>query len=165
MIDIDDVSEEFDTPGFDAIACREEICSILSDPALTYSEKLGKISAEYDVSPSIRSDGEWCELLASLEYLDESHKGMFASYSSDAEISSGLEKMLVRALAYFIYRHCSPAIDEDDFRASLGFCLFCERLLASIATEENIFDRARILSEELEYSEENTEAVKLEFAF
>lgn len=165
MIGIDDVSEESDAPGFDAIACREDIYSILTDPSLTYSEKLCKISAEYGVSSEIRSDDEWRALLASLEYLDESHRQLFASYSSDAAASPKLEKILIRALAYFVYRHCSPAIDTDDFRASLGFCLFCERLLASIATEENVLDRARILSEELEYSEENTEALKLEFAF
>ena len=53
----------------------------------------------------------------------------------------------------------------------MGFSLFCERLLASAAKAEraqNISDfirLARIISEEIEYSEENTEAIRLEFSF
>jgi len=53
--------------------------------------------------------------------------------------------------------------------AAVGFCLLCERLLASLAMRTGARDLpsllplARILSEELEYSEENTEALKLLF--
>lgn len=165
MIEIDDICEDCKLPEFDSTEYRNNIYSILSDSALSYPEKLCKIYAEYDISPEIRSDGEWRELLSSLEYLEEDHRELFAKYSSEITLSPELEAQHERALAYFIYRHCSPACDEDDFRAALGFSLFCERLLASIADENNITDAARILSEEIEYSEENTEAVRLEFAF
>ena len=52
----------------------------------------------------------------------------------------------------------------------MGLSLFCERLLASIAKAEGIqnitaFIRlARIVSEEIEYSEDNTEAIRFEFS-
>ena len=58
-----------------------------------------------------------------------------------------------------------------EFREAVGFSLFCERLLASATKaerEQNISDfirLARIISEEIEYSEENTEAIRLEFSF
>ena len=83
----------------------------------------------------------------------------------------GTEKILERALAYFIFRHCFGALDEEDFVSSLGFSLFCERLLASVIKTENadnfedIVRLARTVSEEIEYSDENTEAIKLEFMF
>ena len=54
--------------------------------------------------------------------------------------------------------------DENDFLASLGFCLFCERLLASAVKKGgDVYDLARIISEEIEYSEDNTETVKEAF--
>jgi hypothetical protein len=65
-------------------------------------------------------------------------------------------------LAYLIYRHSTEAIDLEDFCARLSFCLFCERLLASLIcsegekTKEEIEALSVIISEELEYSEENT---------
>ena len=51
-----------------------------------------------------------------------------------------------------------------EFRVSLGFCLFCERLLRSLAgTENDFYDIARIVSEEIEYSEDNTETLRSVF--
>ena len=75
------------------------------------------------------------------------------------------ERQAERALAYFIFRHCSEVFDADEYSAALGFCLFCEKLLASLIVSENaenegdVIELARILSEEIEYSEENTEAL------
>ena len=68
-------------------------------------------------------------------------------------------------MAYLIYRHCTEAVDEEDFAARLSFCLFCERLLASLIytekaeTLQDVATLARIISEEIEYSDENTQAL------
>ena len=153
-------------PEFDSLPHRDRIYSILSDRSVAYPERLLKIYEEYDVSPAIRTDAEWREILASLEYLDAAHGEIFASYSSELATPEGYQMMLERALAYFVFRHCTPACDEDDLRAALGFALFCERLLSSVVgTGYDPCDLARIISEELEYSEENTETLKFEFVF
>ena len=113
----------------------------------------------------------WRELFASLEYLDKSHKNDFEAFSLSPATDGKIEVYLERALAYFIYRHCTEAEDIDDFMSSLGLCLVLERLLASLCakngarTVDDIILPARIISEELEYSEENAEEIKLEFAF
>ena len=72
---------------------------------------------------------------------------------------------LERFLAYFIYRHCTEATDEEDFSARLSFCLFCERLFSSLIcskkaeTLQEIVNLASIVSEEIEYSVDNTLAL------
>ena len=64
-----------------------------------------------------------------------------------------------------IYRHCTEAVDIEDFCARLGFCLFCEQLLTSLALSESartfqeIAHLASIISEEIEYSDDNTSAL------
>ena len=76
------------------------------------------------------------------------------------------EPVLERFLAYLIYRHASSAETEAEFYSSLGFAFFAERLLASLLSENknsNPVELVRIISEELEYSEENTAAIKFEF--
>ena len=89
---------------------------------------------------------------------------MFLRYTSEPMISTSVEIQLERALAYFIYRHTAKACDEAELRAYLGFCLFCERLLASVTSDnEDITELARIVSEELEYSEDNTYTISEEF--
>ena len=161
MIEIGEDGEENDI-SFDSVAERERIFGILSDRSVSYGERLKNIAKKYDLTLSCI---EWRDIINDLEYLDESHRELFSGYSSKTETPDELEPELERALAYFIYRHASAAENEDEFRAALGFSLFCERLLASIASKETILDCARILSEEIEYSEDNTDAIKTEFLF
>ena len=71
-----------------------------------------------------------------------------------------LNEQLTRLLAYFIYRHSSESIDADEFKASVGFALLLTKLISSISDSETIENIARIVSEEIEYSEENTEIIK-----
>ena len=96
------------------------------------------------------------------------HRAQFAHFSSNPQTPTALEQRLERALAYFLFRHLSTADSEESLGAALGFCLFCERLLASVAValslDDNSFlELARSLSEELEYSEDNTDALKKAF--
>ena len=164
----EDGSMEESDDGFDAVAERKRIYSVLALKDIPYSDKLSAIYREYGVYPDILSDGEARELLESLEYLDEWHKKLFGVYSllPCKELSSSLEEKLERALAYFIFRHCSSAQTREEFCSSLGFCIFCERLLASsavfwdMAGDMEFAELARVVSEELEYSEDNTEGVK-----
>ncbi len=153
--------------SFDSIPHRTRLFGLLSDGSLHYTDKIERIYRSYKLSPSISSDSDWRVLLSQLEYLDPSHKELLACYSSNIITKENYEKQLCRALAYYIFRHCSGAADEREFRSSLGFGLFCERLLCSIltATNEDVISAARIISEELEYSEENTDSIKAEFAF
>ena len=148
---------------------RDKIYAVLSDKKRSFYDRLSQIYTDFGVSPQIMSDDGWRELFSSLEYLDESHKDLFAVYSSALDGEGCPDRMLERALAYFVFRHCSKAYDEGEFRASLGFSLVCERLLSSLAraqgasTVESLIPLVVAISEELEYSEENTDSIRLEF--
>ena len=146
---------------FNTLPHRERIFDILKDIFLHYSYKLHKISVLYDAPISTISDEEYRGLLGRLEYLDDTHKALFSVYSSDVSHSDEDFSHLERALAYFVYRHVTPAQSEEDLRRRIQFCLFCERLLGSIIahTDTDVFTAARIISEEIEYSEENTQAI------
>ena len=164
---LEEIDDAYEDVEFDALPHRAAIYGILSDQAVPYAERLRRIAASYNVSLADRTDGEWRELLSSLEYLHDAHRALFEAYSSDPYTPSEHEAPLERALAYLVFRHCTAATDEETHRATIGFCLFCERLLASMARAyptEDITELARILSEEIEYSEDNTEAIKCEFS-
>ncbi len=167
---IGDTDGEVFPPLFDTVSVRERIYGILSGQGIGYSEKLKQIYGEFELSLKSVSDSEWRDVIDSLEYLDVSHKQLFSVYSSDVFPLPEFEKLLERALAYFIYRHCTEANDEEEYRQCLGFCLFCERLLASAVNNkecqsfEDFVLISRILSEEIEYSEDNTQTIKSIFA-
>ena len=166
--EIGEIDEPFDSDewDFDALSERDKIYAIISNSSLSHTEKLSAIEEKYNISPKNISDEKWQKRLSSLEYLEEEHRLLFDSYSSCAEVSEELEKPLERALAYFIFRHCSTAYDREEFCAALGLSLFLERLLASLSSNapEAIAEYTRIISEELEYSEDNTDALKFEFS-
>ena len=153
--------EEFRT-DFDGTVERSEIYKILHS-AKDYKTALEEIYSKYQIG--IGEDKVYLKTLDSLEYLDEKHRELFGNYSSKNRLDIGCDKYLERFLAYLIYRHTTEAFDYDDFVLRLSFCLFCERLLASLmcfkkAEELNdVATLARIISEEIEYSEDNTEAL------
>ena len=160
--------EEADTSplvsDFDAVRERGEVYKILSDKSAPYKARLETIWNAYGISPSRLSDGEWREELSSLEYLDEEHKRLFLSYTSEAKTPQWCDDMAERALAYFIYRHTASAECAEDFKALLGFACFLERLFSSLVGKtEHAFELGRIISEEIEYSEDNTEKIILTF--
>lgn len=156
---IGNVDAESDEIGFDGLAQRQKIYKILQNSKLDYTSRLENIRRDYSIESV--SDDLWLDALDSLEYLDISHKKLFMSFSSD-RIEYGKTEYFERFLAYLIYRHCTEAVDMDDFCARLEFCLFCERLLASLASTESasslqeVARLASIISEEIEYSDDNT---------
>lgn len=164
MIELEEIDEELDTCDFDAVEFRSFIYSVISNYSAPFAERMDELYELTSVFPEILDDSQWKEVISQLEYLDNSHKELFLNYSSFAEAPKELELYLERAFAYFVYRHCSESTDKMGFSAHLGFAMFCERLLCSICHNANeIFDYARIISEELEYSEENTEIIVEKF--
>ena len=157
--EIGEVDADTEDLCFDGREERREVYGILQNDSLPYKVRLDKIKEKYCVNEGV--DGEWLSLLESLEYLDNSHKELFMTYSSQL-CPKDKDGYLERFLAYFIYRHCTEALDTEDFCSRLSFCLFCERLFASLIcnkkaeTLKEIANLASIISEEIEYSEDNT---------
>ena len=141
---------------------RERIYKLFGDKSTDYNTKLQTLYSSYKIDAG--EDAVWRGIINSLEYLEENHKELFLNYSSQSR-PQGMDEYLERALAYFIYRHCTEAYDEEEFRLRLNFCLFCERLLASLiysqkaGTLQEIAVLASIISEEIEYSEDNTQVL------
>ena len=164
----DDGEEDTDVLPFDAARERRELYKLLSIPTASLCDRIGAISERYSIAVDAISDLEWRELLSSLEYLREESRALFvSSYSSYA--SPACEEYAERALAYFVYRHASSAETEEEFAFSVGLAIFLERLFASLTSSLGSDDldahvlALRRISEELEYSEDNTEAIRCEF--
>ena len=160
--EVGDVADYTDDVPFDGCAARNELYAILENN--DYASALDKIYHEYSIDAG--KDDRWLNILNSLEYLNAEHKGLFMCYSSAHRPErEEADAYLKRFLAYLVFRHCTEAFCKDDFCTRLSFCLFCERLLASLIciqgakSLQEVATLASIISEELEYSEENTWAL------
>jgi len=162
MEETEEIAYEGEAPSFNGREERERIYKLFGDKSTDYNTKLQTLYSSYGIDAG--EDSVWQGIINSLEYLEEAHKELFLNYSSQSR-PHGMDDYLERALAYFIYRHCTEAYDEADFRLRLNFCLFCERLLASLicsqkaGTLQEIAVLASIISEEIEYSEDNTQVL------
>lgn len=160
--EIGNTEGEIDKALFNSLPLRQEIFALLKT-RLTYGECLNRLYIKVGVGKDTFEGTEITELISSLEYLDYGHRELFLS-SKDR--GSHDENKLKRALAYFVYRHCAEADSTEDFNSRLCLCLFCESLLRRVASALGSMElAARIISEELEYSQDNTEAIISYFDF
>ncbi len=150
--------------SFDAVSEREKIYALLSDRTTPYKTRLERLRSQYGIREFKERDSLSEDIISSLEYLDPQHKELFlASLRAPRATDGENEKYLERALAYFVYRHLSPSRTEIEAHQALSLALFLEELLArlfSFAKESEPATLARIISEEIEYSEDNTEKIK-----
>ena len=162
-------SADASLPEYDVVPIRDSVYSIISDSSSPLRNRVKALEDRFDVYPEDKSDKEWREIFENLEYLDEKHKELFTSYSSFSTPDANLDPHLEGALAYFVYRHCGKAYSEYEFVSGLGLAILLLNLVSSISEKLEICDTdalaevCRIVSEEIEYSEENTENLLFEF--
>ena len=160
VIDLPDMSK------FDILTHRDRLYSLLlSDMA--YREKLDAIMGEYNIPDPTLDTELWLGALSELEYLDDSHRSSFGV--GNREGRAELHRYFERFLAYLIFRHVSIAENYDDLRARIGFCILLTLIFENMTSGkeldfEAVVDMARIISEEIEYSEDNTDSLIMEMA-
>ena len=166
--DFIDISRDIDTPApsdFDVTEDRKYIFSMLRcDDG--YQKKVDRILRHYNLSDPCDRAGEWNEILSELEYLDGSRVGSLTVGRKIADTDAGIYAS--RYLAYLIFRHVSLSASYDNMRARIGFSILLSRIFENFVTTgcisfDEVCDAARIISEEIEYSEDNTASLIFEF--
>lgn len=157
--------EPAEETDYDTISQRKHIYELLGDRSISYCERIKKIKERYVLSHPIHSVDEWKEIFFSLEYLDEGHRGLFRVGKTDGRAE--MQTYFERFLAYLVFRHVSVAESYDNLRARLSFCLLLTGILESFVAErqppfDELTDFVRIISEEIEYSEDNTASLIFE---
>lgn len=152
---------------YDARKERDKMLDILADKGCSYNEKVQKLKFTYNILPS-STNAETCrDLLSGLEYMNQSDKKLFLDFTKTE--TDLFNDKLTRFLAYMIYRHVGNSQSDQELNARLRFCILCTSLLEALIasdnsiTEEKVIIYASKISEEIEYSEENTENLIFEF--
>ncbi len=163
-----EAEREIDSPydtDFDTAAHRDFIFSLLFNDILDYDGQILELRRKYNL-PDPRSKSEqWNNILSELEYLNKSRVGLLTVGKRDGR--KEMKGYLTRFLAYLIFRHVSVAENYDNLRARVGFSLLLTAIFENMIAErdltfEEIVEAARIISEEIEYSEDNTASLILE---
>lgn len=160
LLPIGDLPGEGATREFDADAWRERVYDLLADRTRPLAERLVTVEQAFAIFCTMCQE-EHASLFSSMEYLDEAHRDLLIGLASVAWPEGEGALACERFFAYLVYRHASPAQDEGEFRAALGLALVLCRLFCSLCAQGYApVSAAVLLSEEIEYSEENTERLK-----
>ena len=155
-----DVADETD---FDTLPYRERIYDIIGDRSLPFWDRIDVLNSEFSLAYA-HTDDEWNGIFDGLDYLYPEHCSAFRV----GKVAEGYDEYLERFFAYLVFRHVSIALSEDNLRARLGFCVLLTRMLGRFLAEDHpdldgICDFARQISEEIEYSVDNTDSLIFEF--
>ncbi len=148
--------------GFDATPLRARLFTCLSDQAQPLEWRLAAIEQALSLPTPLTV--ETCRpLFAGLEYLDERHKALFLSCTTLPIPQGERGALYERFFAYLVYRHASGAEDERGFCCAVRMARLLSDLFLALQGQHNLLpvEAAVMISEEIEYSEENTQALLL----
>lgn len=150
---------------------RDRMYGILQNRNLSVNDRIKQLVNEYELSFPRKSLSQWASTLKKLERLEPKwdtllnklEKSKSISYDGFAkkEWEIAREQMLI----YFVYRHTAEGFYGGDTRERLAFAVISDKLLMALCAAHRatsvheLADIARQYSAEIEYSEENMEAL------
>ena len=148
--------------GFDATPLRARLFTRLSDQAQPLEWRLAAIEQALSLPTPLTVEA--CRpLFAGLEYLDERHKTLFLSCTTPQIPQGEQGARYERFFAYLVYRHASGAEDERGFCCAARMARLLSDMFLALQGQHGLspVEAAVMISEEIEYSEENTQALLL----
>ncbi len=148
--------------GYDAKPERDWIYSVLNGKTVDFNKKLSIIMGRYCLDEGLFSEDCLAALFSEIEYLREEDRELFSAMNSSGGKADS--SYSVRFFAYLIYRHLAASGSYENLRARVGLCVALLCLFESLCSRGvEPTEAARLISEEIEYSEDNTDSLIFEF--
>lgn len=164
------------------LSLRTELIALMQDGSRPIEDRLDALLDAVDFAIP---DRDWAEVYRGLERLDQAWDAMLDSISplthcaaprglSDRPldpfgVASAEAKPLAAACErfclYLLYRHLPGALEDDDIPGRVAFCVLSTRVLMALCaakpdcTLADCAEFARMYSAEIEYSEDNIDAL------
>ena len=137
---------------------RDRVLGILWDREIPVTRRLEKLE-EAGLACRTGDISLWRGRLMSLERLDEKWTAALESLKSAGESAGKKDLPLEQAAVCFVMRHLSAALEDGLVRERCALAVLLTRLLHALSGDGDIAEWARMLSSEIEYSDENVPAI------
>ncbi len=142
---------------------RQEIFDILQDRERSISARFSALAHRFELEPDFSLES-LRKVYLGLERLDDKWTDMLGSLkdiSFDGAVFDENQTEFEQLAVYFVFRHLGGALYDGDFRSRVRFALMSCYLIGALfsAKTEKFNEIVRMYSSEIEYSEENTEAL------
>lgn len=171
----DDEPEEADDADKSLLDWREELISLAQNRKMSIRERAEAILKAAEMTLPARTDAQWADSFLALERLEENWTVRLQEWKeTDISAAPALdtqewETAFEQLLVYFLYRQLPLALDDGEYEGRAAFavlsCWVIYRLCQVYAVLhgridlDDLVEIARQYSAEIEYSDENTEAV------
>lgn len=156
------------------LSVRTELFSILQNRTEPIGLRVQKMLAAQQIHLPKKSMAEWAEFYLGLERLDPAWGTLLTALCDFGEpdisvLREDLDIPFEQLLLYFLYRHLANAEDSNGLRARITFSVLSFQMIRALCafqmqtqgscTLDELVEFARLYSAEIEYSEENMEAL------
>ena len=175
VLEDDGENEELDVPDESLLTWREQLFAIAQNRNLTIEERVVSVLNAAEFTIPARSLAEWADIYLELERLEESWTDCLQELKntdiSDAPVldTEEWEIAFEQLLVYFLYRQLPFALDDGEYEGRAAFCVLSYRIIRDLCRVhavlhggvglDDLVDIARQYSAEIEYSDENVEAL------
>ena len=172
----DGVNERADRQELQVVLERSMLFMQLKKRELPLEKRLLEILKMMDISLPNRSYGQWATFYQTLEQLDPAWQEMLQALKTTPlslprrEWDVAFEQLT----HYFLYRHIAGRLETDEIRLRAAFAVLSVWMIRALCgvkltrdkalTLEDVAEIARMYSSEIEYSDENVEALLAEIA-
>lgn len=175
VLEEDAGEEEADAADCSLLEWREQLMGIAQDRSRKMEERAAAILEAAEMQIPARSAAEWAEVYLALERLEEDWTNRLQEWKeTDVSAAPALDDLkweiaFEQLLVYFLYRQLPLALEDGEYegRAAFGVLsyqvirMLCQvhAVLHGDVTLDDLVEIARQYSAEVEYSDENVEAV------
>ena len=175
VLEDDGEKEEPDMADASLLTWREELFAIAQDRGRTMEERAAAILQAAEMTLPERSLAEWADIYLEMERLEAPWTDRLLELKetnlSDAPAldASEWETAFEQLLVYFLYRQMPFALDDGEYEGRAAFCVLSYGIIRELCRVhgvlhgsvglEDLVEIARQYSAEIEYSDENVEAL------
>lgn len=175
VLEEDGEEEELQAPDESLLLWREQLLQIAQDRSQTMEDRAETILKAAEMKIPERSLTEWADIYLELERLETSWTERLQELKctdiSQAPILDTPEWEIAfeQLLVYFLYRQLPFALDDGEYEGRAAFCVLSYSIIRDLCRVhavlhgsvnlDDLVETARQYSAEIEYSDENVEAL------
>ncbi len=165
---LEEGAEALNEDETELLVFRNELISILQDRSKPVEMRAADMLewAELELEINLR---QWAEFLIRLEHLEEAWPQRLLALAAVQEIpqlpvAEESELAFEQLMVYLLYRHLPAALDDDDLAGHICYCALMWSIVRALVSLEGfsmdaMVEICREYSAEIEYSDENIEAI------
>lgn len=140
------------------LAFRDKLLAIVQDRRLPMVQRVEQMLHTCGIALTV-DYAHWAGFLLDLERLDDRWAQVLQRlHEPQQPIDPRWEIPLEQLLAYLLFRHLAGALEDGDLQGRVAYCALVWHLLRRMLRDD-LIELARLYSSEIEYSDENLDAM------